>query len=213
MPLDPLRLHRLAHTLHRRKVPLVPSLLSGLNRLANNIAIAPGCRIGEETRLGYGGIGSTVDAEVEIGERSMICQQVQLRGRVKIGNDVLIGAGASVSGPVTIGDGAQIGANAVVDFDVPPGAVAAGVPATLRLAPVREAEPPQVSAPDVPPFANAGPRRPTGHLTAPNVCAARNVVVGTPGQLVPEPAAPVAPAPADEAQPPDRPGPTTQSQR
>ena len=37
--------------------------------------------------------------------------------------------------PVWIGPGAQIGANAVVIHDVPAGAIAVGVPATIRLRP------------------------------------------------------------------------------
>jgi serine O-acetyltransferase len=49
-----------------------------------------------------------------------------------IGGHVDIGAGARVLGNVRIGDHAQIGANAVVTKDVPEGAVAVGVPATIR---------------------------------------------------------------------------------
>jgi len=49
-----------------------------------------------------------------------------------IEDDVEIGAGACVLGPIRIGRGARIGANAVVLSDVPPGAIAVGVPATLR---------------------------------------------------------------------------------
>jgi serine O-acetyltransferase len=47
--------------------------------------------------------------------------------------DVQLGAGAVVLGRVTIGAGAAIGANAVVLADVPAGALAIGVPATIRL--------------------------------------------------------------------------------
>lgn len=47
----------------------------------------------------------------------------------KIGRDVWIGANAVILGGVTIGDGAVIAAGAVVNRDVEPGAVVAGVPA------------------------------------------------------------------------------------
>lgn len=48
-----------------------------------------------------------------------------------IGEDVWLGAGVVVTGGVSIGDGATIGANAVVVRDIPPGAVAVGVPARV----------------------------------------------------------------------------------
>ena len=49
-----------------------------------------------------------------------------------LGEGVQLGAGAVVLGRVTIGAGAVIGANAVVLTDVPPGALAIGIPATIR---------------------------------------------------------------------------------
>ena len=47
----------------------------------------------------------------------------------KIGRDVWIGANAVILGGVTIGEGAVVAAGAVVNRDVEPGAVVAGVPA------------------------------------------------------------------------------------
>ncbi len=47
------------------------------------------------------------------------------------GNNVYIGAGAKILGGVRVGDNAQIGANAVVLCDIPPGAIAVGVPAKI----------------------------------------------------------------------------------
>lgn len=48
-----------------------------------------------------------------------------------IGNDVFIGANVTILDGVTIGDGAVIGAGAVVTKDIPPYAVAVGVPAKV----------------------------------------------------------------------------------
>ena len=49
-----------------------------------------------------------------------------------IGNDVFIGANVTVLDGVRIGDGAVIGAGAVVTKDIPPYAVAVGVPAEVK---------------------------------------------------------------------------------
>lgn len=52
-------------------------------------------------------------------------------GPIEIKNDVWIGAGATILSGVKIGNGAVIGAGAVVSRDIPPYAVAAGVPASI----------------------------------------------------------------------------------
>lgn len=49
----------------------------------------------------------------------------------EIGNDVWIAAGAQVLHKVRIGDGSVIGAGAVVTHDIPPYAIAVGVPARI----------------------------------------------------------------------------------
>ncbi len=51
---------------------------------------------------------------------------------VTIGSDVWMGHNVNVLPGVSIGDGAVIGAGAVVSKDVPPFAIVAGVPATVR---------------------------------------------------------------------------------
>ena len=52
-------------------------------------------------------------------------------GSVIIGNDVFIGANVSILPGVNIGDGAIIGTGAVVTKDIPPYAIAVGVPAKV----------------------------------------------------------------------------------
>lgn len=52
-------------------------------------------------------------------------------GDPMFGDDVTVSAGAVLLGPITIGDGAVIGANSVVLKDVPPRALAIGIPARI----------------------------------------------------------------------------------
>ena len=63
-----------------------------------------------------------------LGIRSM--DEVDAAPVLKAG--VNVGAGAAILGRITRGEGAQIGANAVVLTDVPPGALATGVPAQIK---------------------------------------------------------------------------------
>ncbi len=57
--------------------------------------------------------------------------KIQERKKIVIGNDVFIGANVTILDGVTIADGAVIGAGAVVVNDIPPYAVAGGVPAKI----------------------------------------------------------------------------------
>lgn len=61
-----------------------------------------------------------------------ICQNgYKISEPIKIGNHVWIGQGATILKGVTIGDGVIIAAGAIVTKDVPPGCIAAGVPAKI----------------------------------------------------------------------------------
>ncbi|MBV6625393.1 MAG: serine acetyltransferase [Rivularia sp. (in: Bacteria)] len=83
--------------------------------------------------------GIVVHGCSSIGDDSIIRQGVTLGNRYldrpmdapKVGKRVNIGAGAKLFGDISIGDGAAIGANAVVLRDVPSGATAVGIPATI----------------------------------------------------------------------------------
>lgn len=81
------------------------------------------------------------EAGVEIGERTQIGSHCSLysvstidkkRGKVSIGKGVKIGTHSSVMPGVTIGEGAVIGAHSFVNKDIPPRALAFGVPAKVH---------------------------------------------------------------------------------
>lgn len=80
--------------------------------------------------------GIVIHPDVEIGPNCTLFQQVTLGtgpkpGTPRLGGHVDVGPGAKILGGVMIGDNARIGANSVVLSDVPAGAVAVGVPATI----------------------------------------------------------------------------------
>jgi serine O-acetyltransferase len=80
----------------------------------------------------------TAVAAESVGANCWINQQVTIGYNARLErpileDDVVVHAGAKIIGGVRIGRGAVIGANAVVIDDVPPGAVAVGVPAVSRL--------------------------------------------------------------------------------
>lgn len=54
------------------------------------------------------------------------------KGIVEIGSGVMIGSNSTILPGVRIGDGAVVGAGSLVNRDVPPGVLVAGVPARIR---------------------------------------------------------------------------------
>lgn len=101
------------------------------------------CHVSERSRIGQNlklphPTGIVIGDDVVIGDNVTIYQQVTLGSHGRAGlersypiveDNVTIYAGAKIIGHITIGRNAVIGANAVVTKDVPPNAVAVGVPA------------------------------------------------------------------------------------
>lgn len=80
-----------------------------------------------------------IHGNATIGDECIIRQGVTIGirsiGRLldvpELGARVDIGAGAKILGKVRLGSGVQVGANAVVLCDLPPGAIAVGIPARV----------------------------------------------------------------------------------
>jgi serine O-acetyltransferase len=132
--------HRGAHRLWAKPGGrLAARLISQFTRWITGVEIHPGAQIGRRFFIDHG-MGVVIGETAEVGDDVLLYHGVTLGGRsmkrVKrhptVGNNVTIGAGARVLGPVYIGDGVQIGANSVVVKDIPAGAVATGIPATIR---------------------------------------------------------------------------------
>jgi galactoside O-acetyltransferase len=94
-------------------------------------------RIGDEVMVGPNVV---IDPSTHTRSRTDVPMKAQplLHGRIVIGDDVWLGANCVVLRGVTIGGGCIVGAGAVVTRDLPPGTIAAGVPA--RAIGTRDAE-------------------------------------------------------------------------
>lgn len=128
-------LHRVAHALWVRDIPLVPRLISQLGRFLTQIEIHPGAQIGEGFFIDHGA-GVVIGETTEIGDNVTIYQGVTLGGTGKesgkrhptVGDNVVIGTGAKILGSLTIGDNAKIGAGSVVVHPVPADSTVVGNP-------------------------------------------------------------------------------------
>lgn len=133
-------MHRLAHYLHNRGVPLIPRLLSMFTRAVTGIEIHQAAKIGPSFFIDHG-MGVVIGETTEIGENVTIFQGVTLGGTGKekgkrhptIEDNVVIAAGAKVLGPITIGANSRVGAGAVVIQDVPPNCTVVGVPGRITI--------------------------------------------------------------------------------
>ena len=128
-------MHRLAHTLHNRRVPVLPRAISNFSRFVTGIEIHPGAQIGKGLFIDHG-MGVVIGETAIIGDDCHLLQGVTLGGtslhRTKrhptLGNRVTVGAGAKLIGAIEIGDNARIGAGSVVVTNVPANATVVGVP-------------------------------------------------------------------------------------
>jgi serine O-acetyltransferase len=128
-------LHRITHEVHRFGVPLLPKLMSMLNRFLTGIEIHQAARIGPGFFIDHG-MGVVIGETAVVGEDCMLFHQVTLGGTGKatgkrhptLLNGVVVGAGAKILGNITIGNHCYVGANSVVLKDVPDNSTVVGIP-------------------------------------------------------------------------------------
>jgi len=133
-----LALHRLAHWLWRKQVPILPRVLSHCGRFLTGIDIHPGASIGQGVFIDHG-MGVVVGETAIVGDYCLIYQNVTLGGTGKqtgkrhptLGQNVVVGAGAKVLGNINLGDHVRVGAGSVVLRDVPEDCTVVGVPGRI----------------------------------------------------------------------------------
>ncbi len=128
-------LHRISNRLWRSKLPLIPRILSQINRSLTGIEIHPGAKIGCGVFIDHG-MGVVIGETAEIGNRCLLYQGVTLGGTGKedgkrhptLEENVVIGAGAKVLGAINIGTNTRVGAGSVVVRDVEANSTVVGIP-------------------------------------------------------------------------------------
>jgi serine O-acetyltransferase len=132
-----LAMTRVRQAANRLHLPLVNRALRILQTAVYGIEIGKDVTLGEGVYFVHP-LGTVIGGDAKVGDRvrflgSNTVGTAKDNGYPVIEDDVLVGCGARILGPVRVGAGAVIGANAVVLHDVPPGAVAVGVPAVVHL--------------------------------------------------------------------------------
>jgi bifunctional UDP-N-acetylglucosamine pyrophosphorylase/glucosamine-1-phosphate N-acetyltransferase len=106
-----------------------------------NFAEVKQSRLERGAKMGhFGYVGDAqVGAEVNIGAGTVTCNFDGVsKHRTIIDRGAFIGSDTMLVAPVRVGEGASTGAGSVVNRDVPPNTVAAGVPARIRRKPRRK---------------------------------------------------------------------------
>lgn len=132
-------LHRLAHWLHRARIPVLPDLVRRINIASTGADIHPGTRIGKDVMFVHS-VGIVIGEEVVVEDNVDIYSGVVLGRRGGMREDdgsphilynCVICSGAKVLGPVTVGPHATVAAGAIVLDNVPDHGLAVGVPARI----------------------------------------------------------------------------------
>jgi serine O-acetyltransferase len=131
--LEALLVHRIAHFLYSKGVPIIPRIMSEYVHSKTGIDIHPGAQIGEECFIDHG-TGVVIGETTSIGKQVKIYQGVTLgalsvkkimadrKRHPSIEDNVTIYAGATILGGETvIGKGSVIGGNTWITDSVAPG--------------------------------------------------------------------------------------------
>jgi len=130
--------YRIANTLLKLNVPLIPRIITEMAHSETGIDIHPGATIGDFFTIDHG-TGVVIGETAIIGHNVKMYQGVTLgaksfpldangnpiKGIVRhpnIGNNVIIYSNSTILGTIKVGDNAVIGGNIWVDSDVPEGA-------------------------------------------------------------------------------------------
>lgn len=133
-----MRLHRISSTFYRWRLPVVGRMLDGIIRVLFGAVVPGKAQIARSAFFEHSGLGVVLNERSVIGENCRIGVHVVLGGKAPIigapalEDNVIVHAGAKLIGPITVGRGTVIAANAVVIGDLPPGVMAAGVPAVVK---------------------------------------------------------------------------------
>ena len=128
-------IHRFTNKLWQLKLPLIPRVLSQINRSLTGIEIHPGAKIGKKVFIDHG-MGVVIGETAEIGDNCLLYQGVTLGGTGKshgkrhptLKKNVVVGAGAKVLGSITVGENTRIGAGSVVVRSVQKNSTVVGIP-------------------------------------------------------------------------------------
>lgn len=111
---------------------------TGSITLGNRVYLGRNCVLASDTGITIGDntmvaeFVSIIDADHGIENTGVPIRDQELKpAPVTIGSDVWIGRGCAILKGTSLGDGSVIGANSVVTGDIPPFAVAYGVPARI----------------------------------------------------------------------------------
>lgn len=150
--IEAVAVHRLAHELYKKQVPLIPRIMSEWAHSRTGMDLHPGARIGSHFFVDHC-TGTVVGETSELGNHVKMYQGVglvasslsagqQLKGKKRhptIEDNVTIYAGATIMGGETVvGRGSTIGANVFLTHSVPPGSLV--VPEEVKVKIMSKAE-------------------------------------------------------------------------